>query len=65
MEVKMAKITNFHEIAVGTEFVLNGKKYVRIADERISCCQVMNAAEADNRSVKIQVVPITQVEIND
>jgi len=61
----MAKITNFHEVAVGSEFVLNGKKYVRIPDERISCCQVMNAAEADNRAVKIQVVPVTQVEVND
>lgn len=61
----MAKIINFHEVVVGNEFMMNGKKYVRIPDERISCCQVMNAAEADNRSVKIQVIPITQVEIND
>lgn len=61
----MAKVINFHEVAVGNEFVLNGKKYVRIPDERISCCQVMNAAEFDNRSVKIQVVPVTQVEVND
>ena len=65
MEVRMAKIINFHEVVVGNEFMMNGKKYVRIPDERISCCQVMNAAEADNRSVKIQVIPITQVEIND
>ena len=61
----MAKIINFHEVAVGNEFMLNGKKYVRIPDERISCCQVMNAAEVDNRAVKIQVIPVTQVEIND
>ena len=61
----MAKIINFHEVAVGNEFVLNGKKYVRIPDERINCCTVMNAAELDNRSVKIQVVPVTQVEVND
>lgn len=61
----MAKVINFHEVAVGSEFILNGTKYVRIPDERISCCQVMNAAESANRAVKIQVVPITQVETND
>lgn len=61
----MARIINFHDIAVGSEFMLNGKKYVRIADERVSCCQVKNAAEADNASVKIQVIPVTQVEVND
>lgn len=61
----MARIVNFHEVAVGTEFTLNGVKYVRIPDERISCCQVMNAAESANRTVKTQIVPITQVEIND
>ena len=61
----MARIINFHDVAVGSEFSMNGKKYVRIPDERINCCTVMNAAESDNRATKIQVVPITQVEVND
>lgn len=61
----MARMINFHEVAVGSEFLLNGIKYVRIPDERINCCQVMNAADINNRNTKIQVVPITQVEVND
>lgn len=61
----MSKIINFHDVKVDQEFILNGKKYIRIPEERISCCQSLNAAEFENRNTKIQVVPITQVEVND
>ena len=47
------------------KFILNGTEYTRIPDKRVSCCKIINAANASNPSDKIPVKPITTVQIND
>lgn len=58
-------LKKFVDLAVGDKFTLNGIEYTRITDERISCCHVNNAAQINDPNTKIQVVPITEVEVND
>lgn len=54
----------FHELKVGDKFTLNNISYIRIADERISCCKVFNAQKVENNE-KVQIVPITEVNISE
>lgn len=58
-------IKKFMDITVGDRFVLNGIEYTKIPDERISCCHVNNACQINDQNTKIQVTPLTEVEIND
>lgn len=53
----------FSEITNGQHFTMNSIEYIKIPEERVSCCSVLNAVQADNRSSKVQVTPITEVEI--
>ena len=55
-------MTKMVDLKVGDKFMLNGQEHIRIADERISCCKVFNA-QVIATGEKIQVVPITEVEI--
>jgi hypothetical protein len=50
----------FHELKVGDKFTIDNITYVRITDERISCCKVLNAQKLDNNE-KVQIVPISEV----
>lgn len=55
----------FMDLSVGDRFKSGDVEYVKIPDERVSCCTVYNAAKADETSTKIQVLPLTEVEVND
>jgi len=58
-------IKKFVDVQVGEKFTLNGIEYVKIPDERINCCKVNNASQTNDVGTKIQVIPITEVEVND
>jgi hypothetical protein len=58
-------IKKFSEIALGTKFTLSGIEYVKMQEERISCCKFHNAIQTNNTSVKIGVTPITDVEVSE
>ena len=53
----------FMEIAVGSRFVTEGQQYEKITDERISCCKVINAKLVADNNQKIQVLPLTEVQV--
>jgi hypothetical protein len=55
----------YSEISNGTKFILDGIEYIKIPEERISCCQFYNAVQSGNASAKIGVTPITEVEVKD
>lgn len=59
------KEVQFKDLKIDDKFTLNGTEYVRTQDKRVSCCRVLNAANASNPNDKIQVKPLTVVEIND
>ena len=50
----------FHELNVGDKFMLDNIEYIRITDERINCCKVLNAMKTSSNE-KVQIVPITEV----
>jgi hypothetical protein len=50
------------DLKVGDKFILNEQEHLRIADERISCCKVLNAQNTATGE-KVQVVPITEVQL--
>lgn len=58
-------LKKFIDVQIGQKFTLNGIEYVKIPDERVSCCHVNNASQVNDTNTKIQVIPITEVEIND
>lgn len=56
------------DLAVGLRFKasLNGgpiTEYIKIQDERISCCSVLNARSTENNGQKVQFLPLTEVEV--
>lgn len=53
----------FADISVGTVFNHEGKQYKKIADQRISCCKVLNAELSNDSTKKTFIVPVTEVEI--
>jgi len=55
----------FVDIEVGSRFSLNGVEYTKIPEERISCCKALNAQTTTEPHTKIQVIPITEVEIQE
>lgn len=59
------KEIQFKDLKVNDKFILNGTEYTRIPDKRVSCCKIINAANASNPSDKIPVKPLTTVQIND
>lgn len=52
----------FHELKVGDQFTIDNISYLRITDERISCCKVFNATKLDTNE-KVQIIPITEVTL--
>ena len=53
----------FVDVSVGTKFIHEGSEYLKIKDERINCCKVLNAVSATDKTKKIMIVPITEVEV--
>lgn len=58
-------IKKFMDVDVGAQFKIGDINYTKIQDERISCCKVNNAVKSDDPNSKIQVLPITEVEVDD
>jgi hypothetical protein len=54
----------FKELVVGDTFTYNGLEYVKIKDEKVSCCRTLNAAQASDETKKVMVPPITEIEVN-
>jgi hypothetical protein len=60
-------MARFMDLAVGLKFTasLNGgpvSEYVKIQEERISCCTVLNAQSTAASSPKVQFLPLAEVE---
>jgi hypothetical protein len=55
-------MTRMADLKNGDKFLYNQQEYLRIPDERLSCCKVFNAQSVATGE-KIQVVPITEVEV--
>jgi hypothetical protein len=58
-------MVQFKDLAVDGVFTMNGIQYKKIPDIKISCCRSINATAVDNPNNKIQVQPLTEVEVND
>lgn len=58
-------IRKFQDIEIGTQFTFNNAQYLKIANERVSCCHINNAVAFDNPSKKINVPESSEVETND
>ena len=60
------KEVQFQDLKNDDVFLFNNKQYKRMADQRISCCKILNAVSVDNPSEKIQIKPLgTLVQVND
>ena len=59
------KEVQFKDLKVNDVFTLDGVEYKRTTDQKISCCKVLNAVNTANAEQKIQVKPLTTVQIND
>lgn len=58
----------FMDLGVGQKFKtsVNGgplTEYIKIQEERVSCCHVLTAAEVSNPAQKVQITPLTEVEL--
>lgn len=54
----------FHTVPIDSEFTLNGKRYTRIAKQKISCCTSVNAQLVETQQ-KIHIPTNTKVEVED
>ena len=53
----------FVDIAIGTKFSFEGNDYIKIKDERITCCKVNNAVLAADTNQKTMIVPVSEVTV--
>jgi hypothetical protein len=63
-------LKKFMEVAIGQTFKLKNdqgavNEYVKLTEERISCCKAINAALLSDQKQRIQVLPLIEVEVND
>jgi hypothetical protein len=61
------KVINFMDLGDGTHFRIKQAddsyiEYVKIPEERVSCCKVFNAVLAADHGQKHQIMPLTQIE---
>ena len=49
----------FVDIAIGTKFSFEGNDYIKIKDERITCCKVNNAVLAADTNQKTMIIPVS------
>lgn len=61
------KVINFMDLGNGINFRIKNSddsytEYVKIPEERISCCQVWNAVLTADQSKKQQIMPLTSIE---
>ena len=55
----------FKDLSVSTVFTYNSLSYVKIAETKISCCKSINASLVSDPKTRIQVLPITEVEVSE
>ena len=55
----------FKDLQIGEKFVYNNVEYVRIADERVSCCRSNNAVDTTTTATKTFIQPLSEVQVND
>lgn len=53
----------FKDLELNEQFNHNGIAFVRVPDERISCCKVLNAENTSTKE-KIMILPLEEVETN-
>ncbi len=61
-------MVKFMDLAVGQKFrtSVNGgpiSEYVKISEERVSCCHILTAALVSNPQQKVQITPLVEVEL--
>jgi len=52
----------FHELAVGEKFKFNNNEFVKVTEERISCCKIRCNAQNAATGEKIVFKPLDEVE---
>lgn len=55
----------FKDLSVNTVFTYNSLSYVKITETKISCCKSINASLVSDPKTRIQVLPITEVEVSE
>lgn len=51
----------FHELSVNEKFLVNGKEFIKVPEEKISCCKIgCNAHEVSNGQ-KVVFKPLDEV----
>lgn len=58
-------IKTFNELIDGAKFKINNIEYQKIPPLKISCCKSVNAVATENSENRIQVTPLTEVEVDD
>lgn len=63
------RVINFMDLGEGTHFRVKQNdgsyiEYIKIPEERITCCKVFNAALLSDQSQKSQMMPLTGIEID-
>jgi len=56
-------LKQFKDLELNEQFVHNGVSFIRIPDQRISCCKVLNAENTSTKE-KIMILPLEEVEVN-
>lgn len=61
-------MVKFMDLTIGQKFKtsINGgpiSEYIKIPEERMSCCSVLNAVLVTDSKQKVQVTPLTEVEL--
>jgi len=56
-------LKKFSTIENGTKFIHNGIKYIKVPENRVSCCSFTNSVQSNDASKKIGITPVTEVEI--
>lgn len=59
------KIVQFKDVKEDEVFVWNGTEYKKTAEKRVSCCKAINCVMVENSKVRLQVTPLTEVQVND
>jgi hypothetical protein len=54
----------FSEIAVGSQFTVNGIEYVKTDTVRVSCCQSINAHVLNDQNARVFFQDSTTVSVN-
>lgn len=55
----------FQALAVGDNFLYNGKTYVKINTIKVSCCKSVNCHDVNNQKDRTFLQPTTKVEVSN